>query len=62
MLTIQEAQRRLIREGYVVDLKSPYRELTILNARYDDVKGFLLRNGYEGNILVIGEKKGGVQG
>lgn len=55
MVRINEAQRRLIEAGYTVDLRSPYRELTILDAKYDDVKTFLREKGYEGDIIVIGK-------
>ena len=55
MVRINEAQRRLIEAGYTVDLQSPYRELTILDAKYDDVKAFLREKGYEGDIIVIGK-------
>lgn len=52
---MHEAQRRLIEAGYTVDLQSPYRELTILDAKYDDVKTFLRDKGYEGDVIVIGK-------
>lgn len=55
MVRINEAQRRLIEAGYTVDLQSPYRELTILDAKYDDVKAFLREKGYEGDVIVIGK-------
>lgn len=55
MLQMHEAQRRLIEAGYTVYLQSPYRELTILDAKYDDVKAFLREKGYEGDIIVIGK-------
>ena len=55
MLQMHEAQRRLIEAGYTVDLQSPYRELTILDAKYDDVKAFLREKGYEGDVIVIGK-------
>ena len=57
MMQVNEAQKRLIEAGYTVDMQSPYKELTILNAKYNDVKTFLLEKGYEGNIIVIGKKK-----
>ena len=55
MIQMHEAQRRLIEAGYTVDLQSPYRELTILDAKYDDVKAFLREKGYEGDVIVIGK-------
>lgn len=55
MIQVHEAQRRLIEAGYTVNLQSPYRELTILDAKYDDVKAFLRDKGYEGNVIVIGK-------
>jgi hypothetical protein len=55
MTQVNEAQKRLIEAGYTVDLRSPYRELTILDAKYDDVKTFLREKGYEGDIIVIGK-------
>lgn len=58
MIQMHEAQRRLIESGYTVDLRSPYRELTILDAKYDDVKAFLREKGYEGDVIVIGKVKG----
>ena len=57
MIQINEAQKRLIEARYTVDMQSPYKELTILNAKYNEVKSFLVDNGYEGNIIVIGKKK-----
>lgn len=56
-MQVNEAQKRLIEAGYTVDMQSPYKELTILNAKYNDVKTFLLEKGYDGNIIVIGKKK-----
>lgn len=55
MIPINEAHKRLIAEGYDVCLQSPYRELTILNASYPSVKQYLLEQGYEGNIIVVGK-------
>ena len=57
MMQVNEAQKRLIEAGYTVDMQSSYKELTILNAKYNDVKTFLLEKGYDGNIIVIGKKK-----
>lgn len=57
MIPVHEAQKKLIQAGYTVDMQSPYHELTILNAKYDDVKRFLNEQGYEGRIVVIGERR-----
>ena len=55
-MQVNEAQKRLIEAGYTIDMQSPYKELTILNTKYNDVKTFLLEKGYDGNIIVIGKK------
>ena len=57
MIPVHEAQKLIIQAGYTVDLRSPYRELTILDAKYDDAKAFLREKGYEGDVIVIGKKK-----
>ena len=57
MIQINEAQKRLIEAGYTVDMQSPYKELTILNAKYNEAKSFLVDIGYNGDIIVIGKKK-----
>ena len=56
MITVSEAQKKLIRNGYDIDLQSPYRELTILNAKHPEVKEFLKNEGYEGNFITIRKK------
>jgi len=56
MITVSEAQKKLIRNGYDIDLQSPYRELTILNAKHPEVKEFLQNEGYEGNFITIRKK------
>lgn len=56
MIPMHEAQRKLIMSGYTVDMQPVYRELTILNSRYEDVKRFLTEAGYEGDIVVINKK------
>lgn len=58
MIPMHEAQRKLIMSGFTVDMQSPYRNLTILNSRYEDVKRFLIESGYEGDIVVIQKKHG----
>lgn len=58
MIPVHEAQKLLIQAGYTVDMQSPYRQLTILDAKYEDVKSFLIKNGYAGDIIVIGKVKG----
>lgn len=58
MIPVHEAQKLLIQVGYTVDMQSPYRQLTILDAKYEDVKRFLIENGYVGDIIVIGKTKG----
>ena len=55
MIPVHEAQKRLIQEGFLVDMRSPFKELTILDAKYEDVKSFLKEQGYDGNIVVIGK-------
>jgi hypothetical protein len=57
MMQVNEAQKRLIEAGYTIDMQSPYKELTILNAKYNEAKSFLVDNGYNGDIIVIGKKK-----
>lgn len=57
MIPVHEAQKRLIMAGYTVDMQTPYRQLTILDAKYEDVKSFLIENGYVGDIIVIREIK-----
>lgn len=58
MIPVHEAQKRLIMAGYTVDLQPIYRNLTILDAVYSDVRNFLDREGYVGDIIVIGKVKG----
>lgn len=58
MIPVHEAQKLLIQAGFTVDMQSPYRQLTILDAKYEDVKRFLIENGYVGDIIVIGKTKG----
>lgn len=57
MIPINEAQRKLISAGYVVDMQPIYRNLTILDAKYDEVKSFLTENGYMGDIIVYGKQR-----
>ena len=57
MIPMHEAQRRLIQEGFTVSMQSPYRNLTILDAKYEEVKSFLVENGYQGDIIVYGKKR-----
>lgn len=57
MIQVHEAQRLLVEAGYEVDLQPRYKNLTILNATYKDVKRFLQEHGYDGEIIVIGKKK-----
>lgn len=54
---MHEAQRKLIMSGYTVNMQSPYRNLTILDAKYEEVKSFLVENGYQGDIIVYGKKR-----
>ncbi len=54
MIQVHEAQRLLVEAGYEVDLQPRYKNLTILNATYKDVKRFLQEHGYDGEIIVIG--------
>lgn len=57
MIPMHEAQKRLLHAGYVCDLQSPYREVTIINAKIKDVKKFMEDIDYEGKYVCIGEKK-----
>ena len=57
MIPAHEAQRKLIQAGFTVSMQSPYRNLTILDAKYDEVKSFLTENGYQGDIIVYGKKR-----
>lgn len=57
MIPMHEAQRKLISAGYIVDMQPIYRNLTILDAKYDEVKSFLVENGYQGDIIVYGKKR-----
>ena len=57
MMPEHEARKLLIEAGYTVDMQSPYRQLTILDAKYEDVKSILIENGYAGDIIVIREIK-----
>lgn len=57
MIPIHEAQRKLIQAGYVVDMQPIYRNLTILDAKYEEVKSFLTENGYMGDIIVYGKQR-----
>lgn len=43
--------------GFTVNMQSPYRNLTILDAKYEEVKSFLVENGYQGDIIVYGKKR-----
>lgn len=58
MIPVHEAQKRLIMAGYTVDLQPIYRNLTIIDAVYSDVRDFLDREGYVGDIIVIGKVNG----
>ena len=57
MIQQHEAHKLLIQAGFTVNMQSPYRQLTILDAKYEDVKNFLIENGYVGDIVVIREIK-----
>ena len=57
MIPVHEAQKRLVMAGYTVDLQPIYRNLTILDADYNDVREFLNREGYVGDVIVIGKVK-----
>lgn len=57
MIPMHEAQRKLISAGYVVDTQPIYRNLTILDAKYEEVKSFLTENGYMGDIIVYGKQR-----
>ena len=57
MIPIHEAQRKLISAGYVVDMQPIYRNLTILDAKYEEVKSFLTENDYHGDIIVYGKQR-----
>lgn len=57
MIPMHEAQRKLIQAGFTVSTQSPYRNLTILDAKYDEVKSFLTENGYVGDIIVYGKQR-----
>lgn len=57
MIPMHEAQRKLISAGYIVDMQPKYRNLTILDAKYDEVKSFLTENDYMGDIIVYGRKR-----
>lgn len=56
MITVSEAQKKLIRNGYTVDMQPCYRELTILNSKHQEVKEFLQNEGYDGNFITIRKK------
>lgn len=56
MITVSEAQKKLIRNGYTVDMQLCYRELTILNSKHLEVKEFLRNEGYEGDFITIRKK------
>lgn len=57
MITEADAQKKLVSSGFSVDLMSPYREVTIINAKIKDVKKFMEDIDYEGKYVCIGEKK-----
>ena len=57
MIPIHEARTKLIRAGFQVQTQPIYKELTILDAKYDEVKSFLLEQGYDGSIVVIGKAR-----
>lgn len=57
MIPMHEAQRKLIQAGFTVNTQSPYRNLTILDAKYEEVKSFLTENGYMGDIIVYGKQR-----
>lgn len=57
MIPMHEAQRKLIQAGFTVSTQSPYRNLTILDAKYEEVKSFLTENGYQGDIIVYGKQR-----
>lgn len=57
MIPVHEAQKRLVMAGYAVDLQPIYRNLTIFDANYNDVREFLDREGYVGDVIVIGKVK-----
>lgn len=57
MIAEIDARRQLLQAGFQIDLQCPYRELTVLNAKYKDVREFLNGIGYDGKIAVIGKLK-----
>ena len=57
MIPMHEARSKLMRAGFSIPLQPMYKELTIMDAKYDEVKSFLKEQGYEGNIIVIGKKR-----
>ena len=52
-----EAQEALVKAGFALDLMTPYRVPTIINAKIKDVKKFMEDIDYEGKYVCIGEKK-----
>lgn len=57
MISEDMARRLLLSNKYMVNMQSPYRNLTILDAKYDEVKSFLVENDYMGDIIVYGKNK-----
>lgn len=52
MIAEHEARKLLIEAGYEVDLMPYTRHMMIIGAKYQDVKNFLTKCGYEGDFWV----------
>lgn len=57
MISEHEAQKALIKAGFTLDLMTPYRVITIVNAKSKNTRKFFDEIDYEGKYVVIGEKR-----
>jgi hypothetical protein len=58
MIPEHDAKKLLIKAGYTVDMQSPYRHVTVVDApNTKKVHEFLRSNGYEGDYVAIGRRR-----
>lgn len=57
MISEHEAHKALVQNHYKVWMQSPYKCPVVFGAKFKDVAEFLHSQGYEGEFIVINEKK-----
>ncbi len=57
MIPMHEAHKALVRNHYQVWMQSPYKCPVVIGAKFSDVADFLHSQGYEGEFIVINQKK-----